>query len=112
MNDFRDLAERRIVCTESFHERFEGAPIALVSEVRLGHVEAQLAQGRGLTGAHEAELGLTVDEALNEPRAGDPVDQNTPARHPRATVIGRRTGRRHWGWSRRFTRLQDRDCSH
>ena len=108
MNNFSELAERRIVRTESFNQRFECAPIAFVSEIRLGHVEAQLTRSGGFTGAHEAELRLTVDEPLNEPRAGDPVNQNTPARHPCATAIGRRTGRPQRGRPRRFTRMPNR----
>src|SRR5439155_6550165 len=66
MNNFRELAERRIVRTESFNQRFEWAPIAFVSEIRLGHVEAQLPRTGRFTGAHEAELRLTVEEPLNE----------------------------------------------
>src|SRR5207245_553270 len=55
VNDFRELAERWIVGNESSDERFECAPIAFVSEVRFGHVEAQLARNRRFTGAHEAK---------------------------------------------------------
>src|SRR5689334_22311706 len=39
------------------------------------HVEAKLAvDGRVPLGRHERELRLPVDEALDEPGAGDPID--------------------------------------
>ena len=110
MNDFRELAERGIGRTESRNERLECAPVAFVSEVRFGHVEAQLARSRGFTRAHEAELRLAVDEPLNKPRAGDPVDQDTPARHPGATAMRRRPRWRREDRLGRFTRLPDLGC--
>src|SRR5206468_7128498 len=96
--------------TESRNERLERAPIAFVSEVRFGHIEAQLARNGGFTWAHEAKLRFAVDEALNEPRTGDPVDQDTPARHPRATAIRRRASRRRDDRQHRFTRRPNLGC--
>src|SRR5437764_47527 len=100
MNDFGELAERAIVRTESRNERLERAPIAFVSEVRFGHVEAQLARSRRFSGADEAKVRLGVDEPLNEPCTGDPVDQDTSTRHPGATAIGRRASPRRDDWQR------------
>ncbi len=91
MNDLRELAQGWIMPAKSFHECFERAPLTLVAKVRLGHVEAQLAGIQRLGRSDEAELRFVIDEPPNEPRARDAIDENSSARHPRATLIRRNT---------------------
>lgn len=64
-------------------EHLERAAIAFVRELGLEHVEAQLARlGRVALAAHEREARLRIEEAPDEPRAGDAVDVDVLASDP------------------------------
>src|SRR5207302_5561548 len=64
-------------------KHFKSALVAFVSEFRLEHVEAQLALLRAVTFArYELETRLGVDEAADQPSAGNAIRVDTFARHP------------------------------
>ena len=79
-------------------------------EVGLEHVEAQLAGHGRVVAAHEAEPRLGVDEAADQPRAGDPVDVDAAPRDPRppAHVRARRfpAPPSSWGAGARMDRVR------
>jgi hypothetical protein len=55
-----------------------------VRELGVEHVEAQLARRRRVTASgHELERRLLVDEATDQPRAGDAVDVDALPGDPR-----------------------------
>ena len=82
-----DLQQRRIVERKAVKQRFEGAAIAFVRELRLEHVEAQLALLRPIAfRSDELEPRLGIDEAPDEPRARDAVDEDSFTRHPNAVL--------------------------
>ena len=64
-------------------QHLEGAAVALVGELGLEHVEAQLA-GLGLVALRgdELEARLRVDEAPDQPGRADAVDVHPAPRHP------------------------------
>src|SRR3989442_1309115 len=92
----RRAADRRQLAlvgaaTWSGPERFEGGGVALVRVLGLEHVETQLIRGgAGNLGRGEPEGGLRVDEAANEPGAGDPVHMHAAPGHPGPAVDGAR----------------------
>ena len=83
MDDLGDRLERRVVRPACAEQDLEGAVVALVRELGLEHVEAELARLRHVAlGRHELEPGLRVDEAADQPGRGDAVDVHALARHP------------------------------
>src|SRR5215211_7995152 len=87
VHDLADGGQRGIVQSCTTQQNLEGAAVALVGELSLEHVEAQLIGfGHVAFGWHELEAGLRVDEALDQPRRGDPVDMHPLTGHPRAPV--------------------------
>src|SRR5439155_26994819 len=101
-NDRRDLGERRIAQVVFGEKRVEAAQRPVVAEAHALHVErdgpALLRDALNVVGWHEEKIGLAVDEATYQPRAGDAVDLGTlscdpfHANAPRSG--GRRPGRR------------------
>src|SRR5262245_16224943 len=87
MHDSADRAEGWIAETEPLDENLERAAIALMSELRFEHVEAQLTLLGLITfGRHELEPRARIDEAADEPGARHAVDMDALARHPDATT--------------------------
>ena len=73
-------------------QHLEGAAVAVVRVLGLEHVEAQLAALRAVAaGGHELEGRAVVDEAPDEPGAGDAIDVDALARDPASA-----SGRRRW----------------
>ena len=65
-------------------QHLERAAIALVRELGVVHVEADLAGLRAIAARrNELEARLRIEEAADQPRAGDPIDVDTAACHPR-----------------------------
>jgi hypothetical protein len=86
-------------------EGLEGALVVAVGELGVGGVEGvgglNLGHGQDLVGGDVADLGLGVDEPLDQPGAGDPVGLGTLAGDPlhagppviAAVSVGSWTGR-------------------
>ena len=89
-----DLAQefKRRVAVEAilFKNRFKGALAALVPELNVFHVERRCAQANSL--AHNLipgdiiELRLGINELLNEPGTGDPIDPGLFSSDPAHTL--------------------------
>ena len=85
VNNFSQRPQCGCALLNAPHQHFEGAAVALMGEIGVEHVKAQLAALRPVAARrHELELGLRVDEASNQPCAGDPVDVDPFARNPYA----------------------------
>ena len=71
---------------EVVDQDLEGALVVAVGELGVGGVEGSggfdLGRGQDLVGGHVADLGLGVDEATDQPGAGDPVGLGTGAGDP------------------------------
>src|SRR5205823_3046567 len=75
VDDLRDGTHCRIVYREPGAQDLEGAEIALVRELGLEHVEAELARlGTISLARYEFEPRVRVDDAPNQPGARDPID--------------------------------------
>src|SRR6266545_847832 len=95
VDDLGDLAQRWIRQPEPLDEHFERAELAFVRELRLEHVEAELALlGPVVLRRHELEARLPVDELQDEPGARHPVHLDPGARDPRASTVLRDVQRR------------------
>src|ERR1700730_12560400 len=87
VDDFGDRLERWLGQAGVAEQHLEAAAVALMGEFGLEHVEAQLAEARRVAFArHELKPSLWVDEAPDQPRAGDAVDMHPLARHPCAIL--------------------------
>src|SRR5262245_8506387 len=83
MDDFRDSAQRRVLQRAPLQQYFERAFVALVRELGLEHVEAQLAfVGAIALAGYESEVRLGVDETPYQPGAGDAIDVYALSRDP------------------------------
>src|SRR6266508_3307186 len=83
VHDLGDRAQRAIAPADMIEKHLERAAVPLVRELGLEHVEADLiARRRVFLRAHEAERGAGVDEAADQPGAGDAIDVNAGARDP------------------------------
>src|SRR5215467_10911929 len=83
VNDLGDGAQRRILGRDAIEQHLEGALVALMCELGLEHVEAQLAFDRAIALAgNELEARIRVDETTDQPRAPDTVNVYTLPRHP------------------------------
>jgi len=93
MDQLGDGRECGVAQAEALQHYLEAAAVALVGELGLEHVEAQLSRHRrvGLAG-DEFELGLGVDEPPDQPGAGDAIDVDALARDP-APALERIRGR-------------------
>src|SRR5262249_14275621 len=75
VDDLGDSSESWLFEVERAEHHLEGAELAIVRERGIEHVEAYLARGRGVPSRrNELEGRMLVDEAPDEPGAGDPVD--------------------------------------
>ena len=85
VDDLGDRLERRIARPARAEQHLEGAAVALVRELGLEHVEAELAGLRHVAlGRHELEPGLRVDEPADQPGRGDAVDVHALRASPRS----------------------------
>src|SRR5262249_40546463 len=83
VNDLADGAQRRVLELAALEEHLERALVALMGELGLEHVEAQFAGvGAVAFARHELELRLRIDEAADQPGAGNAVDIDALPRHP------------------------------
>src|SRR5215472_18532700 len=103
MDDFRDGAQRRILQRAPLHQHLECAFVALVRELGLEHVEAQLAfVGAVALAGYEFEARLGVDETPYQPSAGDAIDVYALSRDP--GPVAKRPKRARPGIDCRFVR--------
>src|SRR5882757_11465631 len=87
VDDFGDRLERWVGQAGVAEQHLEAAAVALMGEFGLEHVEAQFAEARRVVFArHELKRSPCVDEAPDQPRAGDAVDMHPLARHPCAIL--------------------------
>jgi hypothetical protein len=84
VNDLGERAQARIAGqARAEQQRLEAAPISLMGEFRIGHVEAQFPRrGHVRPAIDEAEPGLGVDEAADQPGTGDAIDMDAAAGDP------------------------------
>src|SRR5439155_18447641 len=74
VDDLAQAPKGGLFQTEMAEQHLERAEVPVVGELRLEHVETQLAGPRRVLMAQdELEPRFRVDEAPDEPRAGDPV---------------------------------------
>src|SRR5262245_40905074 len=103
MDDFRDGAQRRVLQRAPLQQHFERAFVALVRELGLEHVEAQLAfVGAIALAGYEFEVRLGVDETPYQPSAGDAIGVYALSRDP--GPVAQRPKRARRGIDRRFFR--------
>src|SRR3569623_1873093 len=88
-----DRLDRRVGQAKPVRQDLERAPLPLVCVLRLEHVEAQLALA-GLVSLRrdELQLGVRIDEAPDQPGAGDAIDMDAGAGHPHGAANGARGG--------------------
>src|SRR5437867_4187761 len=68
MHDLRNRHEGAVVEAEARHEDLKGAEVAVVRELRIKHVEAELLGLRLVTlGRYELDAGVGVDKPANQP---------------------------------------------
>src|SRR5262245_35505206 len=103
MDDLRDGAQRRVLQRAPLQQHFERAFVALVGELGLEHVEAQLAFAGALPLAgYEFAVRLRIDETPYQPSAGDAIDIYALSRDP--GPVAKRPKRACPGINRRFLR--------
>jgi hypothetical protein len=79
-NDERQPFERRLLLRKfaALDDRVEGTRIAVVPELHAGNVICRRALAfrdeRDLVARDVQEIGISVDEALDQPRSGNPID--------------------------------------
>src|SRR5436190_1290052 len=87
VDDLGDGTHRRIVYPEPGEQDLEGAEIALVRELGLEHVEAELAAlGTVSLARYEFEPRLRVNDAPDQPGARHPIDVDALPSDPRAAT--------------------------
>jgi hypothetical protein len=95
VHHFRDGGERGSDQPEAEEQGLKGAAVALVGVFGLEHVEPQLARSRlVIVGCDEAEPGVGIDEAADQPRTRDPVHVHATAGHPGVPLARPRRGAR------------------
>src|SRR5499433_69667 len=103
MDDLRDGAQRRVLQRAPLQQHFERAFVALVGELGLEHVEAQLAFAGAIPLAgYEFEVRFRIDETPYQPSAGDAIDIYALSRDP--GPVAKRPKRACPGINRRFLR--------
>src|SRR2546426_7875974 len=87
VDDLCDRTQGGVVYPEPGEQDLEGAEVALVRELGLEHVEAELASlGTVSLTRHELEPRIRVDDAPDEPGARDPIDVDALPSDPGATT--------------------------
>src|SRR5262245_16958331 len=87
VDDLGERVERGILPPEVAEHHLEGAELAVVSELGLEHVEADLTRCGGVAArSDELEGGRSVDEPADQPGAGDAVDVDALPGDPRALL--------------------------
>src|SRR5439155_2937346 len=87
VDDLGDGTHCRIVYRDPGAQDLEGAEIALVRELGLEHVEAELARlGTISLASDEFEPRVRVDDAPNQPGARDPIDVDALPSDPPTTT--------------------------
>src|SRR5260370_16592893 len=81
MDDLGQLREPRVLQAAPAEQRFEGTILSLMAEFHAGRVEGYRVDGELLWGSKD-EVGLWVDEPLDEPRRCDPIHVRSRASHP------------------------------
>ena len=83
-NDFRDLVQRRVGESVFLQNRVKRTQRPIVAQLHAFHVEGNrvfaLGKRRYIRRSDEVELGLRIDEAVNQPRTGDAVDLGVGSR--------------------------------
>src|SRR5215813_5325554 len=103
VDDLRDGAQRRVLQGAALQQHLERAFVALVGELGLEHVEAQLAfVGAIALAGYEFETRFGIDEAPYQPGAGDAIDIYALSRHP--GPVAKRPKRARPRINRRFLR--------
>src|SRR5215471_11700900 len=88
VNCVADRGERRIpVEPEAAEKHFERDPVSDVGELGAVEIEAERALGTAARDVDPGEPCLLVDEAPDEPDAGQAVDPEVLARHPSAAAV-------------------------
>src|SRR6266545_300227 len=83
VNDLRDGAQRRVLRCDAIEQHLEGALVALMCELGLEHVEAQLTFGGAIALAgNELEARVRVDETADQPCARNAVNVHALPRDP------------------------------
>src|SRR5262249_61574821 len=83
VHDLADRAQRRVLDRRIVEQHLERAAVSLMRELRVIHVEADLAAtGPIPPRRHELEARVRVDETLDEPRTRDAIDVDAAAGHP------------------------------
>ena len=95
-HDRRQAQQRLGGEAELLDHRVEGAGLAAVAPEHVLDVEGRgiepLGHGRDLRRLHEQEHRPGIDEAADQPRAGDAVDLRPRARHPDRAASASRGG--------------------
>jgi hypothetical protein len=87
VNELCDGAQAGHLEREASAEHLEGALVPLVGVFGRKHVEAQLSSLGDVTfRGHELEARFAIDEASDQPRAGDAIDVNVSSRDPRPAL--------------------------
>src|SRR4029079_19388786 len=102
VHDLADAPQRWIQEPEPLDDDLEGAAVAVVCELGVEHVEADLTRLQAVAlRRDELEGDVRVQEAPDQPRGGDPIDVDPLAGHPgpptelgRVGVYGRGAPRR------------------
>jgi hypothetical protein len=98
-HDARKREKMRVrVEAEAFQKRVEGAGVPLVLEGSARQIVGDRAlvgsDGHDLIRLREEEAGLRIEEAADQPRAGDAIDLRTAARDPTGRAIAEYDTRR------------------
>ena len=83
MNNFCDRAKGRIIKSCPLNQDLQGTAVALMRELRLEHIEAQLTrQGFVPFPRNKLEVSVQIDETTDKPRARHAVYVNTLTSNP------------------------------
>ena len=83
VHDLRDRLEAPVSEPKALEQGLECAVLALMAELGAHDIERDSLL-RGICCVGEREPGLGIDEALDQPCRGDPVDVRARPRHPGA----------------------------
>src|SRR5438552_2047731 len=87
VDDLGDGLQSGVAQTESLGEHLKGAAAVLMGELGSGHVEPNLACCRAVAApGHELESRRRIDEALDQPGAGNAIHHDPGSRHPQGCL--------------------------